>query len=112
MQTNSYGIRASYKVMLLLLMVRKVRKVRKVTSSQYLKKEVKDGVHFLHADEHQSFYKLALLFLMEVARNVQSAQNRKLVLLLKYLRTAGIEARFSPLEGTETLVFNQIKSIS
>ena len=26
------------------------------------------GVHFLHAAEHQSFYKLGLLFLMEVAR--------------------------------------------
>ena len=25
-------------------------------SLQYLKKEVRDGVHFLHADEHQSFY--------------------------------------------------------
>ena len=26
------------------------------------------GVHFLHAAEHQSFYKLGLLFLMEVTR--------------------------------------------
>ena len=31
---------------------------------QYLKKEVRCGVHFLHADKHQSVYKLALLFLM------------------------------------------------
>ena len=37
-------------------------------SLQYLKKEVRDGVHFLHADKHQSFYKLALSYLMEVAR--------------------------------------------
>ena len=29
-------------------------------SLQYLKKEVKEGVHFLHLDKHQSFYKLAL----------------------------------------------------
>ena len=33
---------------------------------------------FLHADEHQS-----LLFLMEVARYVQSTQNRKLVIFLQ-----------------------------
>ena len=29
-------------------------------SLQYLKKEVRGGVYFLHADKHQSFYKLAL----------------------------------------------------
>ena len=50
-------------------------------SLQYLKKEVSKGVHFLHADE-QSFYKLGLLFLMEVARYVESTQNRKLVIFL------------------------------
>ena len=37
----------------------------------------------MHADEHQSFYKLGLLFLMEVARYVQSTQNRKLVIFLQ-----------------------------
>ena len=37
----------------------------------------------MHVDEHQSFYKLGLLFLVEVARYVQSTQNRKLVLFLK-----------------------------
>ena len=42
--------------------------------SQYLKKEVRDGVHFLHANEHQNFYMLALSFLMEVARHVQNTQ--------------------------------------
>ena len=44
--------------------------------SQYLKKEVRDGVHFLHANKHQICYKLALLFWMEVAKHVQSTQNR------------------------------------
>ena len=34
-------------------------------SLQYPKKEDRKGVHFLHADDHQSFYKLRLLFLME-----------------------------------------------
>ena len=52
-------------------------------SLQYLKKEDMKGVHFLHAAEHQSFYKLGLLFLMEVARYVQSTQNRKLVIFLQ-----------------------------
>ena len=31
----------------------------------------------MHADEHQTFYKLGLLFLIEVARYVLSTQNRK-----------------------------------
>ena len=46
---------------------------------QYMKKEVRNGVHFMHADKHQNCYKLVLLFLMEVAGHVQSTQNKKLV---------------------------------
>ena len=53
-------------------------------SLQYLKKEVSEGVHFLHGDKLNKFYKLALLLLMEVARHVQSIQNRKLVIFLQY----------------------------
>ena len=64
-----------------------ILKVLKVIRLQYLynisKKEVRKGVHVLHADEHQSFYKLGLLLLMEVARYVQSTQNRKLVIFLQ-----------------------------
>ena len=41
-----------------------------VISVQYPKKEVRNEIHFSHVDKHQSFYKLTLLFLMEVARNV------------------------------------------
>ena len=55
-------------------------------SLQYLKKEVRDGVHLLHANKHQSFHKLTLTFLMEVAGHVQSTQNRKLVMFLKYIK--------------------------
>ena len=33
-------------------------------SLQYLKKEVRNRVHFSHADKHQSFYKLGLLLIM------------------------------------------------
>ena len=32
------------------------------------------------------FYKLELLFLMEMTRNVQSSQNRKLLIYLQYLK--------------------------
>ena len=47
---------------------------------QYLKREVRNGVSFLHADKHQSFYKLTLLFLMEVVRHVQSTQGTSIVI--------------------------------
>ena len=47
-------------------------------SLQYLKKEVKDRAHFLHADKLQSLYKSALSFLMEVVIHVQTTQNRNL----------------------------------
>ena len=45
-----------------------------------------DGVNSLHTGKHQSFYKLALSFLMEVPRHVQSIQNRKLVIFLQYTK--------------------------
>ena len=53
-------------------------------SLQYLRKEVRDKVHFLHADKHETFYKMAFSFLMEVARHVKSTQNRKVVIFLQY----------------------------
>ena len=52
---------------------------------QYLKEEVSNGVHFLHADEHQSFCKL-VSFLMGISRHVQSTQNMKLVTFLQYIK--------------------------
>ena len=55
-------------------------------SLKYLKKDVRHEVDFLHADKHQSFDKLALSFLMEVTRHVQSTQNRKLVIFLQYIK--------------------------
>ena len=55
-------------------------------SLQYLKKDVRNGGHFWHADKRQSFYKLVLSFLMEVARHVQNTQNRKLVIFLQYIK--------------------------
>ena len=52
-------------------------------SLQHLKKEVRNGGHFGHADKRQSFYKLVLSFLVEVATHVQNTQNKKLVKMLR-----------------------------
>ena len=59
-------------------------------SLQYLKNKVKDGVHFLHADKHQSslqvdlntlgssvFYKVILSLLMGMMKHSQSTQSNK-----------------------------------
>ena len=54
--------------------------------SLHLKKEVRNEDHFWHADKRQSFYKLVLSFLVEVATHVQNTQNRKLVIFLQYIK--------------------------
>ena len=78
-------IKGSCKVILILMMwmikhSQSTQKNKLLVSLQYLKKEVRNGVHFLHAGKHQSFYKLVLLLLIEAARHVQITQNRKLVI--------------------------------
>ena len=70
---NTLGIKEAYKVILSLLlgMIKHSQSTQSnkfAISLQYLKKEVRKEVHFLYADEHQSFYKLRLLFLMEVTK--------------------------------------------
>ena len=55
-------------------------------SLQYLKKELRDEVDFLHGDKHQSFNKLESSFLMEVAKFVESTQNRNSVIFLEYAK--------------------------
>ena len=84
---NTLGIKDAYKVILSLLlgMIKHSQSTQSnkfAISLQYLKKEVRKGVNFLHADENQSFYKLKLLFLIEMARYVQSNPSRKLVMFL------------------------------
>ena len=86
---NTLSIKVSYKVILSLLMgmikySQNTRRNKFTISLQYLKKEVRNRVHFLHADKHQSFYKFTLSFSAEVARHIQSTQNRKLVMFLQY----------------------------
>ena len=77
---QSLGIKVSYKDIIssLVGMIKQSQSSQNsklAISLQYLKKEARDV-------EHQSFYKLALLFLMIVPRHVQSTQNRKLVIFL------------------------------
>ena len=66
-----------------------ILKLLKVKRLYYLynitKKEVRSWVHFLHADKHQSFCKLAFSCFMEVARHVQSTQG-KLVIFLQFIK--------------------------
>ena len=88
---NTLSIKIFYKVILSLLMgmikhSQSTQSNKFAISLQYLKKEVRNGVHFLHADKHQNFYKLALSFLTEVARHVESTQIRKLVKFLEYIK--------------------------
>ena len=57
---NTLGIKVSYKLILSLLMdmikhSQSTQINKFAISLQYLKKEVRDGVHFLHLDKHQSF---------------------------------------------------------
>ena len=62
---NTSGIKFSDRVILSLLMVLIKHSQSTQTSAislQYLNKEISDEVHFLYADKHQSFYKLALSF--------------------------------------------------
>ena len=42
---------------------------------RHLKKELKNGGHFRHADKRQSFYKFVLSFWGKVTRHVQNTQN-------------------------------------
>ena len=60
---NTLSIKDAYKVLLsfLLGMIKHSQSTQSnkfATSLQYLKKEVRKGIHFLYADGHQSFYKI------------------------------------------------------
>ena len=64
---NTFGIKVSYEAVLSLA-IGIIKHSQSTQSNKF-------AVSFV--DKHQSFYKLALSFLMEVARHVQSTQNRK-----------------------------------
>ena len=84
---NTFGIKVSFKVLSVLMgMIKHSQSTQNnkfQISLQYLKKDVKDGIHVFHTNRHQSFYKLTLSFLMEVARHVLNTQKRKLVIFLQ-----------------------------
>ena len=90
--SNTLSIKVAYKVDIIIIIINGHDQVlsnysnKFAISLQYLKKESRNGDHFWHADKRQSFYKLVLSFLMEVARHVQNTQNRKLVIFLQYIR--------------------------
>ena len=96
---NTLGIKVSYKVILSLLLgiikhPQSIQSSKFTISLQYLKKEVRNGVHFLQADKHESFYKSALSLLTEAARHVQSTKNRELVIFLQYKKEKGFATAF------------------
>ena len=88
--------------MILMAMVRHSQSSPKsnfVMSLQYLRKEVRDEVDFLHADKHQSFlqvdfkilctkvsYKVVLSLLMGRIKHSQSTQTKKFAISLQYLK--------------------------
>ena len=85
---NTLDIKFSYMVILSLLLgiinySQYTQNNKFPTFLQYLTKEVRNGVYYLHAHKHQSIYKLGLLFFMKVARFVQSTKNRKLVIFFQ-----------------------------
>ena len=89
---NILAIKVSYKVILSLLldMIKYSQSAQSNNFALFLrsiKNEGTNGAHSLHVHENQSFYKLALLFLMKAIRapNLQSTQDRKLVVFLQYI---------------------------
>ena len=68
-------------------------------SSQYLKKEVRDDINFLHVDKHESFvqvdfnnlgikvsFKWKLSLLMGMMKHFQSSQSIKFSISLQYFK--------------------------
>ena len=88
--------------MVLIVMVKhsqSLPKTKFVMSLQYLRKQIRDEVAFLHADKHQSFlqvdsnilgikvsYKVVLSLLMDRIKHSQSTQSNKFAISLQYLK--------------------------
>ena len=49
--------------------------IKSATYLQYIRKDVRYGIHFLHRDKYQSFLKVRIIALMEVAGRAISAQS-------------------------------------
>ena len=87
---NTLSIKVSYKVDIIIInghdQVFSNYSNKFAISLQYLKKEIRNGDYFWHADKRQSFYKLVLSFLIEVAIHIQNTQNGKLLIFLQHIR--------------------------
>ena len=55
-------------------------------SLQYLKKEVSDVVHFLHADKHESLPQIDTMISIGMIKHSQSSQIAKFPMFLWYLK--------------------------
>ena len=66
----------------------------------------------MRADEHQSYYKLALLFFMEVTGHAQSTQSRKLVILLQYTKKKLVKLLFCSIVMQNIQVFYGVSVMS
>ena len=57
----------------------------------------------MHADKHQSLCKLLLLFLIRVPKRIQSTQNRKLVIILHYIKKKFLQVLFCDAKQSDIL---------
>ena len=55
-------------------------------SLPYLKKEVNDGVDFLHAGKHENLLQIDTMILMEMFKHFQGFQNSKFTMSVQYLK--------------------------
>ena len=55
-------------------------------SLQHIKKQVSDGVDFLHADKHERLLQIDSITLMQMVKYSQSSQNSMFAVSLQYLK--------------------------
>ena len=53
---------------------------------QYLIKEVRDKIDFLHANKHKSLLQIDTMTLIEIVKHSQSSQNSKVTMSLQYIK--------------------------
>ena len=53
---------------------------------QYLKKEVSDGIDFLHANKHEILLQIDTMTLIGILKHSQSFQNSKVIMFLQYIK--------------------------
>ena len=79
---DTFDIKVSYKMIL----SSRILKVLKITSLQYFKKEVRNGVNSLHVDSSKFLQVDIIVFDRSANVHVQSTQNRKLEIFCNILR--------------------------